>query len=304
MNLFGQLNEDAFDSAGRYSFGIARSRLEDDRADLFDESNMFVSNVVGANASSLVSPEWRTTFAVDHSNFWTLRDGDEGRTRDHAGVLLGYEGARLLLSPFAAYDVFSNDQLSSFYHTVDTGVNGRIAENLSLLASTGFLWTSGLIEEQESWLWRVALGHDISERTRQTFGVGQDFFLDPVSDDVALASYLNYGLFHRITSRTQAALFAQKSESDERVGGSRAGDSVQFAARLYYRPLDYTTVFVQDAYERFEANGRDSKQERSVFQLGVNQRISSRLTAGILAQYEETDFFDESLYQLTVRRYF
>jgi hypothetical protein len=158
-------------------------------------------------------------------------------------------------------------------------------------------------EEQESGLWRVALGHDVSERTRQTFGVGQGFFLNPVADDVALASYLNYGLSHRITSRTQGALFAQKSDSEAGVG-TQAGDSLQFAARLNYRPLDYTDVFVQAAHERFEGTGQDSGLDRSVLQVGLNQRLMSRLTAGILAQFEQSDFFDESLYQLTVRRYF
>jgi len=303
MNLFGQLNEDAFDSAGRYSFGIARGSSDDSSAELFGDGSRFLSNVVGARASALVSPVWRTTYSLEHQNFWALDDGGDGGTRDHAGVLLGYEGSGIPLSPFLGYDVFSNDKLESFYHTVETGVNGRIAENLSLLASTGILWTSGFTENQESGLARLALRHDWTERTAQTFGVGQGFFLDPLSDDVDLSRFVNYSLNHRLTSRTQGALFAQKSASDQSVGG-RVGDRVQVAARLNYRPLDYTDVFAQVAFERTELPGGASNSDRSVVQIGINQRLLSRLTAGILMQYEEADFFDESLYQLTVRRYF
>jgi hypothetical protein len=303
LGVFEDLSSDAFNAAGRYSFGI-NGRFDDRGTDsLFDNESILFANRIGASASALTSPVWRSSLNVDHTDFWRTFDFEDGGSRDHFGALLGYEGAGLPLSPSFSYDVFSNDSFESFNHRVAATLRGRVAENLALSASTGYFWTTDLNPDRQSWLWNLNLTHDLSERTVQTFGVGQDLVTNDFTPDQAWATYARYRLSHRVSTRLYGSILLQHSEAERLndTGGSRTADLA--GVKLSYRPLDYTEVFAQTAWEETQWEG-DAPQDRSIYQVGLNQRILSRLYGGLLAQYEDTDFFDERLYWLTIRRYF
>jgi hypothetical protein len=304
LQYFENFDNDAWETAGRYSFGL--NNQLNDRGDnsLFDDQAVFFSNVLGASASSLITSAWRTTFLASHSDFWRTFDFEDAGSRDRLSALLGYEGATLPLSPYLSYDLFTNDGFDSLFHTANAGVRGKIAENLTLSASTGFLWTTDLPVDRESVLWRVGLTHDLSERTVQSVGFGKNFFTNDFADEFALASYLNYKISHRISNRLYGTTFAQHNTADPLGADPSEITSDTLGIRMSFRPLNYTEVFATTAWQQAEHSPQDFEQNRSVYQVGVNQRILSRLTAGLLAQYEEADFFDEYLYRLTIRRYF
>ncbi|MBU6301521.1 MAG: hypothetical protein KGS60_08210 [Verrucomicrobia bacterium] len=304
LQYFENFDNDAMEAAGRYTFGLGGRFNDQGSGSLFDEDAIVFSNVVGASVSGLINPAWRTTFRASHADLWRTFDMDDAGSRERIGALLGYEGAVLPLAPYVSYDVFSNDTFESLYHMTNAGLRGKLSENLSLSTSAGYLWTTDLPADRESLLWRAVLSHDLSERTVQSVGIGRNFFANDFSDEFAVASLLNYRISHRVSNRIYGSTFLShtKAEPLGNVGDQVTSDTA--GVRMSFRPLDYTEVFATTAWQHSEHTPQTLEMNRSIYQVGVNQRILSRLTAGLLAQYEEADFFDEYLYRLTIRRYF
>jgi hypothetical protein len=304
LQYFENFENDAWETAGRYSFGL-RNQLNDRGTNsLFDDRSVYFSNLLGASASSLITPAWRTTFSATHTDFWQTFDFDGAGSRERLGALLGYEGAALPLAPFFSYDLYSIDGFDSLINQASAGLRGKIAENLTLSASTGFLWTAEMPVDRESSLWRINLTHDLSERTVQSVGLGKSFFTNDFANEYALASFVNYRISHRLTNRLYGTTFLQHNKADPLTAEPTEIISDTVGIRMSFRPLNYTELFATTAWQQTQHSPQDVERHRSIYQVGVNQRILSRLTAGLLAQYEETDFFDEYLYRLTIRRYF
>jgi hypothetical protein len=301
---FENFDNDAWVASGRYAFGINGQLNDRGVNSLFDDQSIFFSNVVGANLSGMITPSWRSTFTARHTDFWRTFDFDNAGSRDQLSALIGYEGAVLPLAPFFSYDLSSNDGFDSLFNRSAVGLRGVLAENLSLQASTGLLWTTEMPVDTQSSLWRINLTHDLSERTVHSVGFGRDFFTNEFVDEFALASFVNYRISHRVTNQLYGAAFAQHSKAEPLQTSISETAFDTFGVRLSYRPLNYTEVFATSAWQQSSFSPQDVERDRSVYQVGINQRILSRLTAGLLAQYEETDFFDEYLYRLTIRRYF
>jgi hypothetical protein len=295
---------DAYESAGRYSFGFLGYNA-DSRDYLYDP---FLYATVGVEASTLVRPDWRLTLDADHTDYWYIGDskGVDGSAREHFGALYSAVPGRIPFSPWASYDVYTNDQFDSLYHTIYTGGSGRLTENVSVDGRAGYLWTSGLPSEQNHWLWNTGLRHRISERTTHGFRVGQDFFLSDFSNDSVVSEFLQYYISHQLTERIRLDGFAQWS-SDEFLSGNLVGgeyDSEIYGMRADFTLSDRISANVGYRYEERTNTLTREERERYIIDANLNVRLGPRTTSYFRYQFENDDFFDEDLYMAGVRRNF
>lgn len=291
----------AIERAGRYYYGFTdtlRGR------DYFDDEAFFFLNTAGAKASTLLSPDWRLNAMIDRSDIWQTHDFINHATRHHAGALLGYEGSRIPFSPYARYDVNTVDDFDSFFHTAYVGGRGRLTENLRVDARGGYLWSTSRPSDHDSWLWRVSLTHDLSQRTVHGLTFGQDFFIDDFTNQTLVSDYARYHIGHQVSRNAYAQAYAQLSE-DEYLHGreTNTGSTQIYGANVNVRPWDYTRVTGGAAYQmRDIEDGRDN--ERMLYYLRLDHQLMSRTTLWFKYQFEEAEYFDEHLYSGGIRKYF
>jgi hypothetical protein len=302
--IFDGLGEEASQAAGRYRFGIDGGARSGRSGPFFSEDYVSFTNTIGASASRLLG-DWRLFSYAQHQDFWRTFDFTDHSRRDSAGFLLGYNGSRIPFNPYFAYDVYSDDGLESFYHRARVGANGRITQNLRISAMAGYGWTTNFNPDTESYLWRIGLDHDLSERTTHGIYAGQDFATNEFVNETSLAQYVGYYINHRVSRDLYAGGYAQLSEEEPLGSPDNRRRRQSLGLNLSYRPLDFTNIYARGAYERSEYSDILFIDETYLLRIGVDQRIWSRTSASLFYQFEENvSRFNEHLYYLSLTRYF
>lgn len=301
-DLFGS---NAYDRAGRYSFGFLG--YDDRRSDLIYDP--FLYSRLGAQATTLTSPEWRLTLTAEHTDYWYLGDdrrGDDHHARERLGVRYSAEPDSVPFTPWVSYDLFSHDYFETLYHTFYVGGSGRLTENVHFDGRFGYLWQSDDRFGRDRWLWNIGLKHQINQRTYHGVRVGQDFFQSDYTVDTAVSSFVRYYITHEFTDRLRLHAFAQWS-TDEYFSGPLVGG--EYDRELYGVILDYkicdrisTSYGYRVEYRDSTRGGRSDEWE--IFDATLNTRIGLRTTAYLRYQHEDTDDFYEDLYMAGIRRHF
>jgi len=300
QDLYGS---DAFEQAGRYSFGFLG--YNDQSSFAYDP---FLYSRFGAEATTLVNPEWRLTLSADHTDFWYVGDdqADGHDAREHLRVLYGAEPNTVPFSPWFSYDLWSDDQFDTNYQTVYAGGSGRLSQEVTMDGRVGYLWSTGLPTSRESWLWNIGLNHRINSRTTHGVRFGQDYFLNDFSIDTTVSSFVQYYITHKVTERLWLNAFAQWS-SDEFLSGPLQGgvfEREMLGARANYQISDRISCDVGYLVEHSENIQTGEERERSLLDANLNWLFGSYSTAYLRYQHEDTDFFYEDLYMAGVRRQF
>ncbi|GEM_PF-1405553 len=300
QNLYGS---DAFEQAGRYSFGFLG--YNDQSSFAYDP---FLYSRLGAEATTLVNPEWRLTLSADHTDFWYVGDdrADDHDARENLRVLYGAEPNTVPFSPWFSYDLWSDDQFDTNYQTVYAGGSGRLSQDVTMDARVGYLWSTGLPTSRESWLWNIGLNHRINSRTTHGVRFGQDYFLNDFSIDTTVSSFFQYYITHEVTERLRLHAFAQWS-SDEFLSGPLQGGEFEretFGARASYQISDRVSSDVGYLVEYSENSRTGAEAERSLLDANLNWLFGSYSTAYLRYQHEDTDIFYEDLYMAGARRHF
>jgi hypothetical protein len=295
---------DAYDRAGRYSFGFLG--YEDERNGMVYDP--FLYTRVGAEASTRTLPDWRLTLSADHTDYWHFDDEreDDHSARERLGVRHGAEPNRVPFTPWVSYDLYSNDYFESLYQTFYAGGSGRLSENVQFDGRFGYFWTSDMGTDRNHWLWNIGLRHQINERTVQGLRVGQDFFMNDFSIDSAVSNFIHYYITHELSDRMQIHGFAQWS-NDEFLSGPLVGgeyDRSLYGARLSYKFSDRISTEVGYRVEFRESSKSLESYERSLFDAGLSARIGLRTTGYLRYQHEDAGYFYEDLYMAGVRRHF
>lgn len=301
-SFYDMFGSEAYERAGRYSFGFLGRY---DEGIVYDP---FLYTRVGAEASTLVDPDWRLTLSADHSDYWYVGDdrGEDHWAREHAGVLVGAEPDRIPFTPWFSYDLYSVDYFDSAYHRLYGGGSGRLSENVFFDGRVGYLFTTNDSTERNSWLWNIGLRHRINERTTHGVRFGQDYFMNDYSIDSTVSSFFHYYITHEITERLRVHAYAQWS-TDEFLTGPFVGG--EYESELYGVWLRYDfTDRLMGSLGYFEEERRSTKTggefDRSLFEARLDARICERSTAYLLYQHEDTDLYYEDLYMAGVRRHF
>lgn len=302
-SFYDMFGSDAFEQAGRYSFGFLGTY---DDGLLYDP---YLYTRVGVEASTLVDPDWRLTLTADHTDYWYVGDdsaGDDHSAREHAGVLYGAEPDRIPFTPWFSYDLYSDDVFETAYHTLYAGGSGRLSENVFFDGRVGYYFTTNDLVEQRNWLWNIGLRHRINERTTHGVRFGQDFFMNDFSIDSTVSSFFHYYIDHQISERLRFNAYAQWS-TDEFLSGPFVGG--EYESELYgFRLYCDLTERLRGSLGYLEENRRNTRTgdefDRSIFEARLDAQICERSTAYLLYQHEDTDFYYEDLYMAGVRRHF
>ncbi len=301
-SFFEDFGEEAYERAGRYSFGFY-GRNNDDR--VFDP---YLYSRVGVDASTLVTPEWRLTLSADHTDYWYVGDdrNEDHWSREHAGVRYGAEPGKVPFTPFVSYDAYTNDYFDSTYHRLYTGGSGRLSENVTVDGKFGYLWRTGDFTNRDNWLWNIGLRHRINQRTTHGVRFGQDYFMSEFSIDSTVSSFLHYYITHDISSRLRLHGFAQWS-NDEFLSGPLVGGEYErelYGFRLGYDISDRMRASLGYLSEETRNTRTGDERERDLFEARLDARIGPRTTAYLLYQHDDTDFYYEDLYMAGIRRHF
>lgn len=300
-DLFGA---DAYERAGRYSFGFLG--YDDDRNGLVYDP--FLYSRIGAEASTLTAPEWRLTLTAEHRDYWYFEDDrdDDHRARERLGIRYSAEPYSIPFTPWASYDLYSDDYFDSLYNIFYVGGSGRLSENVHFDGRFGYLWSTDEIRDRDRFLWNIGLKHRINERTHHGVRVGQDFFESDYTIDTVVSSFVRYYITHELTDRISLLAFAQWS-NDEFLSGPLVGG--EYDRELYGVVLDYKICDRISTNFGYRVEYRDSTKvgrdyEREIFDANLNARIGLRTTAYLRYQHEDTDDYFEDLYMAGVRRHF
>ncbi|MCB1204795.1 MAG: hypothetical protein KDN18_11095 [Verrucomicrobiae bacterium] len=302
-SFYDMFGSDAYERAGRYSFGFYGSY---DNDLLYDP---YLYTRLGVEASTLVNPDWRLTLTADHTDYWYVGGedrGDDHSAREHAGVLYGAEPNRVPFTPWFSYDLYSDDYFDTAYHTLYMGGSGRLSENVFFDGRVGYFMTTGDRFDRENWLWNIGLRHRISERTSHGVRFGQDFFMSDFSIDSTVSSFFQYYIEHQFNERLRGRAFAQWS-TDEYLSGPLVGG--EFETEQYGVWLDYLfTDRLRGSVGYMEQGTRNTRSgyeyNQSIFQARLDAQVGLRSTAYFLYQHEDTDIYYEDLYMAGIRRYF
>jgi hypothetical protein len=297
-NMFGS---DAFEFAGRYSFGFFGIQ---DTGLLFDP---FLYTRIGVSASTLTSPDWRLTLSADHTDFWIMSDapGDDHWAREHFGVRYAAEPGKIPFNPWFSYDLISDDFFDSTFNTFFVGGSGRLSKNVEFNGQAGYLFnTRDLVSN--GFLWTIGLRHRINERTTHGVWFGQNLFMNDFSIDSTVSSFFQYDFQHQITDRLRFDAYVQWS-TDDFLSGQLAGGSFEseiYGLWLHYQLSERTTSSVGYLEEQRHDLRSNLDFQRSVLQARLETRIGFQTNVYFLYQHEDTDFSHEDLYMAGIRRYF
>ncbi len=301
-DLFWAWEDEAFDQAGRYFFGF---REREGSSNYFDDDSLFLANTLGIESSRLIGTEWRLFLDAEHTDFWRTYDFSDHSYRDRMGALIGYEGSKIPFSPYFEYDAYSTDRFDTAYHTAYIGGRGRISENVRLNARAGYLWSTDVSPDEESWLWDIGLTHNLNERAWQSLWVGQGYFTDDFTSDSLVSDYARYTVGYRFADEVYATAFAQWSE-DEFLTGREMGsyEREMYGADINLRPFNYTLLTSGVSLERSRALPSDDVDERTLVYAALTQQLYSRTSLWFRYQFEDSEDFDEHLYTGGIRKYF
>lgn len=306
LNFFPDADAEAFDQAGRYSFGFMGQRS----AGFFNNDLVFFSNTVGFRASRpVLDNQWRLGFLIEHTDSWQSFNFDDHGTLDTAGIWLQYEGSVIPFAPMLSYQYFSTDGYRSLMHALELQLTGRLTENVSWLGRAGYMFSTGDTDESNGFIWEAALDHTLTRSTHHWLSLGETFAKNEYQAETRTMKYIRYGIDQRFTSRFHGRAFVQYSENET---SSRdlfpARDRFAVGLDLVYRPLDFTNITASVLYEQLDQITTDEDLHRWLYRLEVNQQLAHRLTGNIFYQYEEIDqddnAFTEHFFGMSLRRYF
>jgi hypothetical protein len=306
LDLFLGEGEDAFDRAGRYSFGISARESRD----FSNDDDVTFSNNVGFSAGTLfLSDDYYLNFNLNHYDFWQGFGFDDHRRRDNGEVEMAYRGSTLPFSPSAFYEISSSDGFDNHFQRLGLRVKGRLTDYVTYRGEVGYLWGHGeRVTRDESLFWTGTIYHRLTERTSHSLYFGENIVYDDFTGDEAFSRYLGYRIQHRLSSRCFVSGGAQWSEDEPLQGGGRETTRSLYFAQADYRLWTHSRIFARAAYERSDTQiVRD--QGRWIGRLGYDHMLAPQVSLLSYYQYENAsgtkdENFDEHAVGVTLRKYF
>lgn len=312
LNFYVDTQNDGYDRAGRYWFGMQQSRANP-TSRFANDRGVFFGNSVAFNASRLVlGGSWRFWSSLRHTDFWQGFDFDNHGKREQLSLVLGYEGSIIPFAPRLSYDMFSFDGFETLYHQFMLGLTGRLTENINWAGNAGYLFSTGGSNQTGRFLWNMNLTHNLSARTRHTLSFGEAFFANDVVNEALISRYMNYGVHHDFARNLQLSIFAQVSDRENVISGAGRVNNVSATERagggatLTYQPLDFTSISASILHDT--SLKPSNLYSRWVSRVSVSQQLMMRMIGTLTYQYEESGgpqaSFTEHVIQFGLRRYF
>lgn len=281
-DLLDPIEVDEIDTAGRYRFGRRDDQFRTDR--FFNNRSLTYSNLLSAQASTLLSSHNRLSFTYQREDYWRSIDFQDHRERDRFEARLGNDGT-LPFSPYISYLATTNDRWDTIQHRIWHGGHGRLTENLRTFARIGYHWNTG--DDQRSrdrMLYEAGLIHDINQYTRHSL-YGGHIFTENRFGDEGLYKYLRYTIAHQATNGIGLRGFASVYNRDE---DSFDGDHTRWllGASAHIPLGDKTHLRLLTRHEITDRPD-DTDSNRWIHQATLRRRLSERLHADLRYRYED-----------------
>ncbi len=310
LDLFVGEGEDAFDRAGRYSFGISANESRGLDNDFFNEDDVYFSNVLGASAGTLfLDDDFYFNLSVDHMDYWRGFGFDDHRKRDIGEAELAYRGLSLPFSPSAFYQIYSSDGFDSYYERMGLRIRGRLTDYITYRGEVGYLRGHGEgLSREESLFWNGVINHRLTERTAHSLYFGEDIVFDDITGDEAFSRYIGYRIQHQLSRRLSVSGGAQWSDDEALLGRGQNTQRSLYFAQTDYSLWTHSRIFARVAYEKrdYETAGDN---ERWIGRLGFNHMLAPQVYLLNYYQYENVsgegtgDFYEHAV-GVSLRKYF
>jgi len=310
LDIFAGITEPGSDQAGRYQFGYYGRNSQ---TGFYETTNVWFVNQISLRATTMMGmSDWRFWGDYLHTDFWKSFGFMNHQYRDTIRVAAGYEGNAIPFSPMLSYQLTTMNGYESFWHQLQLQLTGRITENLRLQAMGGYLWTSGVKNRQNNFIWSLGLVHQFSAKGNHGLQMGQQLLTDNYSPEAIFATYYRYYVNYQVATRIQATAYAQltsgnrvvtanSTTSNGSVDGYMIGGSVQ------YQPFDFTRLVFSSAFQRTDGSLGYMRTDRWIHRIQLMQQLASRLTLQGAYQYEELSSaqgYNEHFFSIGLRRYF
>ncbi len=281
-DLLDPFEVDEIDRAGRYRFG---QRDDTFRSNQFlDDEFLVFSNLLSAQASTLVSSRNRLSLTYQREDYWQSMDFGDHRERDRFEIRLENEGS-IPFSPYLSYLATTSDRWGAARHRLWHGGHGRLTESLRVSGRVGYQWYTGDSKHDgQRFLYEAGLVHDINATTKHSL-YGGHIVAENRFGDEGLFKYLRYTLAHEALNGISLRAFASVYDRDEPTEDS---DHTRWlfgaGARI---PLgDRTNLRV---YSRHEITERPKERDANRWIHGaiLSRQLTSRLHADLHYRYED-----------------
>lgn len=305
IDLFFDAEEEAFQRAGRYSFGFGES---DRNGDFYDRDRATFSNTIGFDSTTPVGEDWRFWFSAKHTDIWRTMGFEDHTVHNSLFARIGYNGHEVGFSPAFEYYLDHYEYPTNGDSTVTNRfyltIRGRITENLLLKARAGYMWANGSRNYDDGYLYSLELHHELSRYTTQSIAGGRDYHSYDLTGDSSVSDYVRYSINHAFSKEFTGTAWVQYSDDE---GRSFEGERTNVTAMLRYALLNgnSSAISLRGAYEH--RTGSRGRQDRWLGRLSYSQNLFSRTSGEIFYQYEEASGwrrFNEHLFGTTVRKYF
>lgn len=302
-DVFVGLSEEAFQQAGRYTFGFGDDRGS---SDPFNGDSTFIANVIGFDAATPAWDDWRFWLSGRHTDSWQTWGFDDHRGQNSLSAILNYNGSALRFAPSAEYYLDHDQDSDNVDHRFYLGFKGRITENISLEGRAGYLWATGDSSYSDSYLYSLAFFHEITRNTSHSLAGGRDYFNNDLTNETLIASYISYTISHTFTRSLTGMAMVQYSEDE---GEDFTGERTNAAVGLNYAFFNgyNSAISIRGAYEHLNGSNTPQDSDRWIGTVNYSQQLFTRITGNVFYQYEESsgaEDFNEQLIGCSVRKYF
>jgi hypothetical protein len=317
-DLFGRywgtwdINDEAYQRAGRYSFGeldVDRARRRSGNS-FWEPETIYLKNDAILSAWGYLTPVWVLDLSLERSDAWWVDEWDHLGGYNAFTARLSYDGEDMRFAPYAEYRITTGreNEFETYYNSFLVGMRGPITQTLRMDANAGIGWIYGETRNDhgEYFLWNLGLFHEFGPYTDHSLRIGQTFHYD-IFDGHANSRYATYRLNQKFGHRLTGFFYAAASE-DEYFEGDDAAERWALGGGLYYDLLDYTRLRASVHYENHEEGSRN-EIERIIYTAGFSHRLLTDLTLTFTYQYEDCrdetfGDFDEHLYVLSITKFF
>lgn len=290
LDMAGRYGLGAFGINGegrRYDFGIYGSNGRNDLGSSnigFDSDNLFFANIAGFRAIKQHGPV-SSIITFTRNDIW---DGDFRYIANQHQGSIWLAISQPILTPYAAYNFVTPDEFGEVYHSSIVGVQYTPSHNFKAYAQAGYLWTSGLNPQNDTWIAETGFYHVLGAHTKHSVQAGRRMS-DQEFNTRFVENYILYNIYQQVGYRASVNFTAGYAERNPINPTVSSEEEVTMALLNYNHLLSArTNVMVGTGFEHVEIDLGNADFDRWIVMAGLNHAISPTSMFQAYYQYIES----------------
>jgi hypothetical protein len=290
LDMAGRYGLGAFGINGagrRYDFGIYGNDGSNNLGSAnigYDSNNLFFANIAGFRAQRQHG-QLRSIVTFTRNDIW---DGDFNYIGNQNQGSIWLAITQPVFTPYAAYNFVTPDDFGEVYHSSIVGVQYTPSHFFKAYAQAGYLWTTGLNPQMDTWIGEVGMFQVLGPRTNHSIQAGRRMS-DQELNTRFVENYALYNVFQQLGFRASANFtvgYAERNPINPKV----ASEEEVLMAILNYNHLlsSRTNLMLGAGYEHVEIDLNQSDFDRWIVMAGLNHALSPTLMLQAYYQYIES----------------